>query len=245
MLIGERDSFGTILLSMLHIYFGSDVSAARSKACAVAADTEKSVTRIEAETYVPQQITDSVRSVSLFGDCSTYIIDTPSLDEIMNQEVLACATEMAESLDVFIIIEGPLLAAPKKKWLAHASMSEEFSKGPAARFDVFRLAESLLQRDKKSLWMLLCDARTAGLASEEIIGTLWWQLKTLRVADCTNTAAEAGMKEYPYNKAKRALRNFKAGELESLSTSLLAVYHDGHGGVRDIELGLEEWVLRG
>ena len=53
------------------------------------------------------------------------------------------------------------------------------------------------------------------------------------------------MKDFPYNKAKRALSNFKSDDLEVLSASLLKVYHDGHGGMRDIDEGLEEWVLRG
>jgi hypothetical protein len=57
------------------------------------------------------------------------------------------------------------------------------------------------------------------------------------------TADEAGMKSYPFDKAKKSLRNFKSGELETLSRDLLRVYHDGHGGIKDIEIGLEEWVL--
>ena len=36
---------------------------------------------------------------------------------------------------------------------------------------------------------------------------------------------------------------FKEGELEALSRSLLALYHDGHGGKKDIDLALEKWTL--
>ena len=230
---------------MLHIYFGPDTSAARNRAISIASDSPNPINRIEVETYIPQQIMDAVHSVSLFGGMTTYIIDMPSTDEVMNSEVLQCLPDMAESNDFFIVIEGTLLATPKKKWLAIAQVAEEFTKTAVARLDVFRMAEAISLRDKKTLWILLCEAKQAGLASEEIIGTLWWQLKTLRIAAVTKSAEEAGMKDYPYNKAKRALRNFKAGELEELSSSLLSVYHDGHGGVRDIELGLEEWVLRG
>jgi hypothetical protein len=84
-----------------------------------------------------------------------------------------------------------------------------------------------------------------GLSAEEIIGTLWWQLKTLRLAMLTKSAEEAGVKDFPYNKAKRALKNFKDGEIETLSLRLLNLYHDGHAGKCDIDLALEEWVLRG
>jgi hypothetical protein len=72
---------------------------------------------------------------------------------------------------------------------------------------------------------------------------LWWQLKTLRLAAVTDSPSEAGLKDYPYKKAKGALRHFKPGEVESLSNSLLTLYHEGHQGKADMELRLEEWAL--
>ena len=92
--------------------------------------------------------------------------------------------------------------------------------------------------------MLLQEANAASLRPEEIIGMLWWQLKALRLAKITRTAEEAGMKEYPYKKAKQSLGLFKDGEVEQLSHSLLELYHDAHQGKRDMDLALEEWVLR-
>ena len=86
-------------------------------------------------------------------------------------------------------------------------------------------------------------ARQAGVSAEEVIGILWWQLKTLRLAAVTKSAPEAGMKDFPYNKAKRALGNFSDGELETLSHSVLRVYHDGHAGKTDIDFALEQFVL--
>jgi hypothetical protein len=92
--------------------------------------------------------------------------------------------------------------------------------------------------------MLLQEALREGAQAEEIIGILWWQLKMLRLAAKTKTAAEAGVKDFPYNKAKRALAGFKSGEVDTLARSLLALYHDGHAGKRYINVALEEWVLR-
>ena len=39
------------------------------------------------------------------------------------------------------------------------------------------------------------------------------------------------------------LLTIKEGELDSISKDLLVVYHEGHTGKRDIDLGLEKWVL--
>jgi DNA polymerase III delta subunit len=189
-------------------------------------------------------LTDIVGSASLFGGLEAYLIDTPSEVPEMYAEILSTLAEMAESTNIFIVMEKALLTPEKKKWQKHTSVFEEFTKVAGERFNVFAMAEALSKRDKKSLWILLTEAKQNGLVSEEIIGTLWWQLKALRLAAITNSAKEADMKDYPYNKAKQSLRNFKEGDLDNLSSGLLKVYHDGHGGVRDIELALEEWVLK-
>ena len=142
-----------------------------------------------------------------------------------------------------MVIEGTLLAAPKKAYAKYAESLEEFKAEKEERFNTFAMADALAAKDKKRLWLLLQEATAAGLAAEEIIGVLWWQLKTLRLAAITNSAREAGLKDFPYNKAKRALVKFKDSELERTSESLLAVYHGGHGGKRDIDLALEQWTL--
>ena len=233
---------------MLHLYFGNDSIKVRATAItaneAILQDSSAHLNRIESENFSVGMLSDIVSSVSLFGGLEVYLIDTPSEVPEMYTETINSLAEMAASNNIFIVMEKGLLAPEKKKWQKHTTTFEEFTKVAGVRFNVFTMAEALSRRDKKSLWMLLTEAKQNGLVSEEIIGTLWWQLKALRLAAITNSAKEADMKDYPYNKAKQSLRNFKEGELDNLSSGLLKVYHDGHGGVRDIELALEEWVLK-
>ena len=232
---------------MLQLYFGNDYSKVRATANTIALDIvqkEKArLTRIESDDFAPGMLLDITGSVSLFGDKEVYLIDTPSAVSEMYDELMNSLTEMATASNIFIVMELGLLASEKKKWQPHTQVFEEFTKKEGERFNIFTLADALSKHDKKSLWLLLNEAKQTGLVAEEIIGTLWWQLKALRLALITNNADEADMKEYPYDKAKRAVKNFKEGELSLLASSLLQVYHDGHGGVRDIDLALEEWVL--
>ena len=234
---------------MLNVYYGNDMVEARQAALsAVDTTIEKTgarLTKIESANFSTGMLADMLGATSLFGGVELYLIDTPSENVDFYTEVVNVLSEMAQSSNQFVIIEGPLLASERKKFEKYAEVMEEFKKTAETPFNVWAMADALSSRDKKSLWVLLQDARRAGLAAEEIIGTLWWQLKTLRMALITKSAHEAGMKDFPYNKAKRALGNFKTGEVEKLSRYLLVVYHDGHGGVRDIDEGLEEWVLRG
>lgn len=112
-----------------------------------------------------------------------------------------------------------------------------------ASFNTFAMADALARKDKKSLWVLLQNARHHNVSAEEIIGTLFWQLKSLRLAAETSSALEAGMKPFMYTKAKSALGKFAPGELTTLSRTLLSLYHDGHSGKRDIDLALEKFLL--
>ena len=93
------------------------------------------------------------------------------------------------------------------------------------------------------MWLLLNDAKHAGISAEEIIGTLWWQLKSLRLVAQTSGADEAGLKPFVYKKAQQALGRYNESQLFTLSESLLRLYHDGHNGQTDIDLALERWVL--
>lgn len=231
---------------MLQVFYGSDSIAVRKAALGKAESFEKegaTITLIDGESYAEGVLNDAVGATSLFGGREVYVLDTPSANKTFDGEVKASLEALKESENVFLVIEGALLAAEKKKYQKHAASIEEFKGGKADRFDVFALSNFLADRDKKNLWMHYTAAKEAGIPPEEIIGIFWWQLKSLKLASVTSSAIEAGMKDFPYSKAKRALSKFKDGEIESLSRSLLTVYHDGHLGKRDIDLALEKWCL--
>ncbi len=231
---------------MLKVFCGNDTVKVRQEAFALVSDLEvKGVTAtlIDSDSYTEGILNDAVGAASLFGGEELYVIDTPSSNKDFEEEVKTNLEALSESGNTFVLIEDVLLAAPKKQYAKYADSLEEFKGERADRFNVFTMADALSRKDKKTLWLLLQEAKADGLSEEEIIGTLWWQMKTLRLASMTKSAGEAGMKDFPYNKAKRSLSTFKVGELEKISRNLLSVYHDGHAGERDIDLSLEEWVL--
>lgn len=228
---------------MLNVFYGTDAIKVRKAALEAAEKGDATVTTIAGENYSEGMLRDAAGAASLFGGVDVYVLDTPSSNKAFDAEVKDNLAMLSESNNSFIVIEGALLAANKKQYAKFAESIEEFKGEKAERFNVFAMADALSKKDKKTLWVLLQEAKLAGLSAEEIIGTLWWQLKTLRLAAVTGSASEAGMKDFPYNKAKRSLGQFEDGELETLSRSLLAVYHDGHLGKQDIDLALEKWCL--
>jgi len=229
---------------MLMLFFGNDRLAVRDAAQTQAETTGGTVTVIDDLTYTGGLIANALGANSLFGGQECFILDTPSSLSEFEEETMTHLSDMAASPNTFLVLEGPLLVDARRRYAKHALDSREFSSEKAERFNTFAMAEALAKRDKKTLWVLLNQARSAGLRDEEIIGMLWWQLKALRLAKITKSAVEAGMKDFPYNKAKRALSGFKESEIEALSHSLLELYHHAHQGTKDMDLALEEWVLK-
>lgn len=231
---------------MYVVFYGSDRGGVRDAATRyidASMPADATLTTLDNNDDTVGQIADALGASSLFGGSQWFVLDTPSA----NAEIMTAVTDsllaMSESTNTFVILEGALLAPAKKTYGKYATESSEFSAEKAVRYNAFALAEALAEKDKRRLWVLLQEARLEGLRDEEIAGMLWWQLKALRLAKLTNSADEAGMKDFPYNKAKRALSKFTDGEVERLSQSLLELYHDGHAGVSDMEVKLEEWVL--
>lgn len=227
---------------MLSVFFGSDRKAVVD-ATNNAATKNGEVVTIDEQSFVPNQFEDLTANTSLFGEVLTYVIDTPSSEAEFNESCLASLQDMAESQNQFFVIEGALLASVKKKYAKHAATLEEFSADKPERFNTFSLAEAFAKRDKKTLWVLIQEARLLGIKEEEMIGILWWQIKAIRLASVTKTADEAGMKEYPYRKAKQALSKYSEDEILDTARNLLQLYHEGHKGVTDIELSFEKWAL--
>jgi DNA polymerase III delta subunit len=231
---------------MYTVFFGTDRTKVRDQ---VTSYTEKNfppdgtLTTFDGQSFVLGQVADALGATSLFGGAEWFVLDTPSANPDFAEEVKTALKEMSESANTFIVLEEALLAPAKKMYGKFAVSMEEFTAPKNERFNTFAMAEALAQKDKRQLWVLLQDARKGGLREEEIIGMLWWQLKSLRLAAVTSSADEAGMKDFPYNKSKRALSKFAPGEVTALSQTLLELYHAGHSGQRDMDIALEEWVL--
>jgi len=231
---------------MLYVYFGSDTTGVRQKAfhfVRTLTQDDALTTSITEENYQTGILEDLAEGMSLFSAEQVVVLDTPSESEDFFDGVLSRLALLKESRNHFVVIEGALTAGNKKKIESHAVTIEEVEGGKQEKFNTFLLTDALLRRDKKSLWLLLMDAWKAGITNEAITGVLFWQIKILRLAEKTKSAEEAEQNSFVYQKAKRALSHFKKGELDTLSRTLLAIYHDGHLGRCDTSLALEQWVL--
>lgn len=232
--------------SMLYVFFGTDTLKIRKEALLFLAEATKSGTEVvtfTAQNFDGSTLIGAAGSTSLFGASPVYVLDTPSETTEMSTFVFESLEALSSSSNTFVLIEVGLLAADKKALTKYATEMNEFVRTPGKVFNVFSLTDALARRDKRALWVLLMEAKREGFSEEEIIGTLFWQMKSLRLAGKTTSAEEAGMKPFVYTKSKSALSKFKEGEVDTKARELVSLYHDGHRGVRDIGIALEKWVL--
>lgn len=231
---------------MLDVFFGNDTVRVRQKAFDYI-DKEKgeaALVLIDADSYEAGILSEATEAVSLFGGKYFYVLDNWSTNSLAYEELTKHLQQLKESDQTFVVVEGTMLAPEKKKFEKYANRFEEYKSDAVKTFNSFSLADAFAKRDRKLLWLLWNEALFAGNSPEELAGILWWQIKTLRLAQVGSSAEAVGLKDFPFTKAKRALSNFKEGELERFSRELLAITHESRLGKFDLSLALERWLLK-
>lgn len=230
---------------MLYVFYGNNEREVRVRAheqAAALCDGGAPYEVITSDNASPELIDDAIGATSLFRTHEVFVLDMISDDATLFEALLARAAPLEQSRNHFVVIERTLLAAAKKQLCARAVVCEEYVQ-ESQKYNAFALADALASRNKKQLWILLQEAWREGRKDEEIVGTLFWQLKMLRLAETARSPEEAGQKPFVFSKAQRALMHFKRGEPAQLADELLQIYHEGHSGSRTLSVALEAWVL--
>ncbi|HVT75152.1 MAG TPA: hypothetical protein VHD69_01885 [Candidatus Paceibacterota bacterium] len=236
---------------MLYVIYGTDIERAREKSHALfealkAKKPDAAAGIMRADEVTPEKIEELTQTQGLFENKQILFMDRtleiPDIRNVMIDKIEA----IRESPNIFIFFEGKLTKEILKKLEKRAEKITEYeaAEGPAKKEgSFFALADALGARDKKKLWMLLREALDEDAAPEEIHGILFWQAKSLALAAKTSSVTEAGLNPFVYGKAKRYAANFKEGEIETLLSKLVHLYHRAHRGQIDFAVELEKLAL--
>jgi len=245
---------------MIYFYFGSDFDNARKKA-KVTVDSllskkpDATLIKIGDEDIKEDRIAELVGGQALFS--SKYIVYFyKTFDNKKNREIiLKSIKEISKSDNIFIFAEGKLDAGAVTKIGKSAEKIQEFTKPEKTlnkkeklaligeKIDFFEFADALGRRDKRGLWVLYQDALAEQVPAEEVHGIFFWQVKSMLLAKKCKNAEEAGMKSFPFDKARGYAKNYKDGELEKISSELVSMYHEAHRGNIDFFIALEKFIL--
>jgi len=237
---------------MLYIFHGTDSKKSTDKARTLVDSlrTKKpdaSFIEISSDNWNKSVIEEHISGQGLFSKKYIVFLNKAAKDGEVVEKFIEMAGLMKESENIFIINEGKVNAELKRvfeKFGDKVVISDEIEKKVFNKeFNIFSLADAMGTRDRFKAWSIYREAVQNGLESESILGTIFWQIKSMILARDSKSASEAGLNPFVYSKAKKGLGNYKERELDNLLERVIFLYHDGHRGLVDLELGIEKMML--
>lgn len=236
---------------MLYVIYGTDIDKAREKSHALfealkVKKPDASAGTITVDDITLEKLDELTQTQGLFENKQIIFMDRTLENKDVREVMLEKIDAIADSPNIFIFFEGKLTKEILKKLEKRAEKITEYEAAEGKKKEVggfFHLADALGSRDKKSLWVGIREALDADTAAEEIHGILFWQAKSLALAERTSSATEAGLNPFVFGKAKRYVGNFKTGEIDGILSNLVSMYHRAHRGEIDFEIELEKFAL--
>lgn len=236
---------------MLYVIHGTDIEKAREKSRALfdalkEKKPDASAGSLRGEEVTAEKLEELTQTQGLFENKQIIFMDRTLENKDIREVMLDKIDAIAESPNIFIFFEGKLTKEILKKLEKRAEKITEYELEEVKekeRSSFFPMADALGSRDKKKLWVMLREALDNDAAPEEIHGILFWQVKSMALANKTGSAGEAGLNPFVYGKSKRFLSAWKDGEVDALLTRLVTMYHEAHRGKVDFAIELEKLAL--
>jgi DNA polymerase III delta subunit len=242
---------------MIYLLYGRDGDKARKKLHELVESLLKkkpdaSHVRMNDETFSEQELESLLGSMGLFSNKAIIELDNIFRNKDSKQIILEKLKEIASSENIFVFLEGELNKTDLTKFEKNAQKVQEFKQTERAHFkevskekdfNIFSLTDALGKKDKKQLWVLFQKATMKNISPEEIHGILFWQIKALLLATESQSAKEAGLNPFVFQKSQGFARNFSLPELRAISSKLVELYHQARRGIIEFETGLERFIL--
>lgn len=206
---------------------------------------EAEIFRLTSENWSEEKLEELLSSQGLFDQKYTVVLDNVFEKKDIKSFVLDKASEMSESEQLFFIIEPGVDAPTLKKIEKVAKQVQEFelTGERKSEYNIFAVANGLVEKDRKKLWVSYLDSIKKGSAPEEIHGIFFWQVKNMILASRAKSQGETGLSPFAYTNALRGSRNYKTEELLGMSSDLVEMTHRVRTGKGNLDTMLEKWVL--
>ncbi len=235
---------------MLYLIYGTDTHKARKKLHELLDLAKKKrpnaeLFKITTENWSESQFDELLISQGLFEQKYTVVLDNIFEKKDCKIYIIERLEEMQNSEQIFLMLEGAVDGASLKKIEKFAQQVQEFAKKEEKKewFNIFGVADGLLQKDKKLLWVDYLESLKRGTASEEIHGIFFWQVKNMILASQGKNSGETGLSPYVYKNALTGSSKYKIEELQAMSSDLVNMTHRIRSGEGELEMMLEKWIL--
>ncbi len=235
---------------MLYLIHGTDTHKARKKLHELLDIAQKKrpgaeIFKITSENWSDAQFDELLVARGLFEQKYTVVLDNIFEKKDYKDYVLERLDGMQESEQIFLMLESSVDSPSLKKIEKNAKQVQEFVKAENKKFlpSIFTVADGLLQKDKKSLWISYIDFINKGTAPEEIHGIFFWQVKNMILTSRATSSNDTGLSPFVYKNALTGARKYKTEELTKMSGELMDMTHRVRQGEGEMEVMLEKWVL--
>ncbi len=219
---------------MIYFLHGTNIDKGRAKAhelidSMLKKKPDASFYKMDTETFDVDALSNYIESQGLFENKYIVFLDRISGDKNHKEEFLKKIKEIAESKNIFIILEGKLDKVSLGKIEKKAEKTQEFmlketsASEKKEAYNAFSLADAFGKKDIKNLWILYRKAIDKGEVPEALHGMLFWKIKTMLINNYLG----------PYTKE----------ELQKLAEKLVTIYHEARRGNGELETKLENLVL--
>jgi len=216
---------------MIYFLYGTDIDKARVKAhelfdSLLKKKPDASFFKMDVESFNEIVLDEYIGGQGLFENKYVVFLDRLSQDKDVKESFLERIKDIAESQNIFIILEGKLDKASLSKIEKKSEKTQEFELKEIVKkepYNAFALADAFGKRDRKNAWVLYRKAIDKGEAPEALHGMLFWKVKTMIIGSYFG--------------------EYSKGEMYDLATRLVDVYHEARRGKHELETGLEALIL--
>ena len=235
---------------MLYLIYGTDTHKSRKKLHELLEQAKKrrpnaELFKINNGNWNSAKFEELLVSQGLFEQKYTVVLDNLFEKKDSKDFILDKIKEMAESEQVFLMLEGAVDSTNLKKIKKYAKQVQEFKKAEKVKSEsnIFSITDGLTERNKKNLWVDFISFLLKGVGLEEIHGIFFWQVKNMLLASLEGSQKETGLSPFVYKNALKGARNYKTEELKNMSSELVDMTHKVRTGKGELGVMLEKWVL--
>jgi DNA polymerase III delta subunit len=236
---------------MIYLLHGTDTKKAREKLHTLldsmfAKKPDASFVRVDNENFDDSRLEEFIRGQGLFESKYIVVFDNVFTNKDAKETVLKILKEISSSKNIFIFLEEKLNKTELLKLQKYSEKVQEFSTKDIPvkkKFDIFSITDAFGKRNAKNLWTLYQKAKLNNISDEEIHGILFWQVKSMLLAQSASNPEETGLNPFVFRKSTDFLKNYTSDELIELSSSLVSLYHDARGGMHELGTALERFIL--
>lgn len=111
-------------------------------------------------------------------------------------------------------------------------------------FSPFALQDTIGEKNIKKIWLEYEKLRFAGIPAEDLIHKIISKVRDMTLIEMGANKEDLGMKDYPFEKSKKDLKNWKEANLKNFYTKLIMVYHQSRmTGGDELDTAIEKTLL--